>query len=55
MEIHYPLPVHLQPAYKGKIGESKHLKNTEALIGNILSIPLYLSYPQMNISSYAQL
>jgi len=47
--VHYPLPVHLQPAYKGKIGESKHLKNTEALIGNILSIPLY---PELSANEY---
>lgn len=40
--IHYPVPVHLQPAYQGRfkqIGPS--LSNTETLAGEILSLPMY--------------
>jgi dTDP-4-amino-4,6-dideoxygalactose transaminase len=37
--IHYPSPVHLQPAYK-KFGTS-HLEATEKITGEILSLPIY--------------
>jgi dTDP-4-amino-4,6-dideoxygalactose transaminase len=42
--IHYPVPVHLQPAYAGRISCPSGMRNTEALAGRILSLPMY---PQM--------
>jgi dTDP-4-amino-4,6-dideoxygalactose transaminase len=42
--IHYPVPVHLQPAYAGRIPCPSGMRNTEALAGRILSLPMY---PQM--------
>ncbi len=40
--IHYPLPVHLQPAYKGRVLISPDgLRQTERIYKNILSLPLY--------------
>jgi|WetSurMetagenome_2_1015567.scaffolds.fasta_scaffold00026_79 dTDP-4-amino-4,6-dideoxygalactose transaminase len=40
--IHYPMPVHLQRAYKGRVGiPANGLKNTESLIGSIVSLPLF--------------
>ena len=39
--LHYPLPIHLQPAYKGRIKGGEKLMETERLYKNILSIPLY--------------
>ena len=40
--IHYPVPVHQQPAYLGRIGlPAGPLKVTEALAGRILSLPLH--------------
>jgi dTDP-4-amino-4,6-dideoxygalactose transaminase len=42
--IHYPVPVHLQPAYRGRLMFSGRLARTEALCREILSLPMY---PQM--------
>jgi len=43
--IHYPLPVHLQPAYAGRIPvPAGGLPQTEAVCRDILSLPIY---PQM--------
>ena len=43
--IHYPVPVHLQPAYKGRLMiSSGGLKFTEIACKEILSLPIY---PQM--------
>jgi dTDP-4-amino-4,6-dideoxygalactose transaminase len=40
--IHYPLPVHLQPAYKGKVlAGPDGLKTTETICTRILSLPMY--------------
>lgn len=43
--LHYPLPIHLQPAYKGRIRGGDALHQTELLYKNILSIPMY---PELN-------
>jgi dTDP-4-amino-4,6-dideoxygalactose transaminase len=40
--IHYPVPVHLQPAYQGRVAlGSGGCPETEAASGAILSLPLY--------------
>lgn len=39
--IHYPLPIHLQPAYSGKIKTASSLKVTEELSKTVLSLPMY--------------
>jgi dTDP-4-amino-4,6-dideoxygalactose transaminase len=39
--IHYPLPVHLQPAYRNKIRCNNNLGVTEMVANEILSLPLY--------------
>jgi dTDP-4-amino-4,6-dideoxygalactose transaminase len=39
--IHYPMPVHLQPAYRGRIGGSDRLRHTEKAATEILSLPMY--------------
>ncbi len=44
--IHYPVPVHMQPAYKKKIAiSSKGLANTENVTKEILSLPMF---PQLS-------
>lgn len=45
--IHYPVPIHLQPAYKGKIKIVGLLNETELVAKEILSLPLY---PEIKIS-----
>jgi hypothetical protein len=44
--IHYPVPVHLHPAYRGRvpIGPTE-LRNSERVAGEILSLPIY---PQLS-------
>ncbi len=40
--IHYPVPVHLQPAYLGRIATAPSgLAATEAAAGEVLSLPMY--------------
>jgi dTDP-4-amino-4,6-dideoxygalactose transaminase len=39
--IHYPVPVHLQPAYRGRLGDSGSLPETERAAREILSLPLF--------------
>jgi dTDP-4-amino-4,6-dideoxygalactose transaminase len=39
--IHYPVPVHLQPAYVGRLGKIGSFPVTEAVAKEILSLPLY--------------
>ena len=43
--IHYPVPVHRQPAYQNRVGVgSRGLQETENVVKEILSLPMY---PQM--------
>lgn len=46
--IHYPVPIHLQPAYKNRIKISGDLKITEEICNRILSLPIY---PEIQNSS----
>ncbi len=39
--IHYPVPIHLQPAYKGRLGEVGDFPNSEQAAIGVLSLPLY--------------
>ncbi len=43
--VHYPQPVHLQPAYRHRIREIVPLSQTEIIGAQILSLPMY---PQLN-------
>lgn len=39
--IHYPVPVHLQPAYAGRCGGADALPETERAAREVLSLPMY--------------
>ena len=39
--IHYPVPVHLQPAYRGRIRCGDGLEETEKAAREVLSLPMY--------------
>ena len=40
--IHYPQPVHMQPAYKGRVALGPAgCRGTEVAAGQVLSLPLY--------------
>ncbi len=43
--IHYPTPVHLQPAYKGRVRTARSMEVTERLAKEVLSLPLYPELP----------
>jgi dTDP-4-amino-4,6-dideoxygalactose transaminase len=47
--LHYPIPIHLQPAYIGRIRGSDGLSHTEALYKRIVTLPMYaeLTEPQI--------
>jgi dTDP-4-amino-4,6-dideoxygalactose transaminase len=46
--VHYPTPVHLQPAYKNRLRTAKRMSVTERLSGEVLSLPLY---PELQIET----
>jgi dTDP-4-amino-4,6-dideoxygalactose transaminase len=39
--IHYPVPIHCQPAYRGRILTAASMRVTENLAGEVLSLPMY--------------
>ncbi|MHA1834747.1 MAG: DegT/DnrJ/EryC1/StrS family aminotransferase [Candidatus Baldrarchaeia archaeon] len=39
--IHYPIPIHKQPAITNMIGQQSSLKNTELAAKTVLSLPIY--------------
>lgn len=39
--IHYPMPVHIQPAYKTRIRTAVNMRVTERLSEDVLSLPIY--------------
>jgi dTDP-4-amino-4,6-dideoxygalactose transaminase len=49
--IHYPLPVHLQPAYRGRVRHDS-LHRSEAIAREILSLPMY---PELDPESIKQM
>lgn len=50
--IHYPSPVHLQPAYHGRVALGpSHCRTTEIMAGQVLSLPMY---PELTDAQVAQ-
>ncbi len=45
--IHYPIPVHLQPAYKDRVTLATDMSITETLSQRIISLPIY---PELSMS-----
>jgi len=39
--VHYPVPVHLQPAYAGRVGDAATLAHTERVANEIVSLPMF--------------
>ena len=39
--VHYPVPIHLQPAYRGRLAIGKGLPETEKAAREVLSLPMY--------------
>lgn len=47
--IHYPVPVHMQPAYQGRLRGSKNLHETVRVACEVLSLPMYSELNQNDI------
>lgn len=52
--IHYPVPVHLQPAYRHLHPGPDTLPVTERLAGEVLSLPLYPELNEAQVETVAQ-
>ena len=48
--IHYPVPVHQQPAYAGRIRSAGSLHHTEAVADEILSLPMFPELPRNQVN-----
>ena len=46
--VHYPVPIHLQPGYKGRVKVPALLSETERIVRRIISLPLY---PELAVST----
>jgi dTDP-4-amino-4,6-dideoxygalactose transaminase len=48
--IHYPVPIHQQPAYENRVRTNQNMRATETLANEVLSLPIYpeLSFEQVS-------
>ena len=53
-QIHYPVPVHMQPAYQNLNDSSNILVHTEAIAKQVLSMPMYPELPISHVELIAQ-
>ncbi|MCW5751854.1 MAG: DegT/DnrJ/EryC1/StrS family aminotransferase [Alphaproteobacteria bacterium] len=52
--VHYPLPVHLQPAYRGRIALAPSgLARTEEAARTVLSLPMFPQLPESDVQRVA--
>ena len=52
--VHYPVPIHLQPAYRGKLGDSGSFPVSEECAREILSLPLYPQLTEGDVQTVVQ-
>jgi dTDP-4-amino-4,6-dideoxygalactose transaminase len=52
--IHYPVPIHLQPAYRGRLGDAGALPETECAAQEIVSLPMYPELSTDEVRTVAQ-
>jgi dTDP-4-amino-4,6-dideoxygalactose transaminase len=52
--IHYPVPIHLQPAYRGRLGDASSLPETERAAREIVSLPMYPELSEKDVGTVAQ-
>lgn len=53
--IHYPVPIHLQRAYRGRLGDKGLLSYTEEACREILSLPMYPQLSEKQVRSISEL
>ena len=47
--IHYPIPIHLQSAYKNRIKVSRHMEVTEKLSKDVVSLPIFPELSMLDV------
>ena len=52
--IHYPMPIHLQPAYRGRLGASGSFPVSEQAAREILSLPIYPELTDAQVQTVVQ-
>jgi dTDP-4-amino-4,6-dideoxygalactose transaminase len=52
--VHYPMPVHQQPAYKGRVRLAGSLVETERASVEVLSLPMYPELPSADVERVAR-
>lgn len=53
--IHYPVPVHLQPAYAGRLfADPEGLRETESAARTVLSLPMYPQLTEAEVERSAK-
>jgi dTDP-4-amino-4,6-dideoxygalactose transaminase len=52
--IHYPVPVHAQPAYAGRLSTGAGLPETDAAAGEILSLPIFPELGEAEVGRVAE-
>ena len=52
--VHYPVPVHLQPAYRGRLSGSNDLPETERAAREVLSLPMYPELAESDVKVVAE-
>jgi dTDP-4-amino-4,6-dideoxygalactose transaminase len=52
--IHYPVPVHLQSAYAGRVRVASSMRVTERLAAEVLSLPMYPELGLEHVAAVAQ-
>jgi dTDP-4-amino-4,6-dideoxygalactose transaminase len=52
--VHYPVPVHMQPAYQGRLRGSSNLPETERAAREVLSLPMYPELSEQDLLTVAE-
>jgi dTDP-4-amino-4,6-dideoxygalactose transaminase len=52
--VHYPVPVHLQPAYRGRVPLAGPLRHTERAAEEVLSLPMYPELDEADVRQVAR-
>jgi len=52
--VHYPVPVHLQPAYRGRLPGGDDLPETEQAAREVLSLPMYPELAEPDVKTVAE-
>ena len=52
--VHYPVPIHLQPAYRGRLGDVGTFPETERAAREILSLPMFPELTEEQVQQVAE-